>query len=168
MTRLISLTPEKIVVYNEPVWCRHKKIGNEKFLSSPFFNLKKFLYFPTFFYHHNPKFNLIFILIFAHFLPFWPTFHSYISPFFTIFSHQKIAPLTLIRSQIPTQFLFLYSPHFLSHPLTKNNLSHRNSIYLKRTQLKTLKQLKKMPIYTTTKFHCNLFNHLSYLKDDIL
>ena len=124
------------VVYNGPVWCRYKKIGHEKFLCSPFFNLKKFLYFPTFFYHQNSKFNLIFIFIFTHF---WPTFHSYISPFFTIFSHQIIAPLILIRSQIPTQFLFLYSPHFLSHPLAKNNLSHRNSIYLKRTQLKTLK-----------------------------
>ena len=80
-----------------------RKLGTKNFVS-------KILYFHIF-HHKNLKI--------------WPNFHSYIYPIFTIFyiiyiliSHHffliKIAHLVLIRSQISTQPMILYSTHFLS------------------------------------------------------
>ena len=79
------------VVYNGAIQDRDKVAPQN-------FNLKKFLYFPTF-YHQSPKFIPIFILIFTHFLPFLiPFFILIFPPFFTIFFSPKNSSFIGIRS----------------------------------------------------------------------
>ena len=119
---------------------------------------QKILIFPYFFTIKNPKFNLIFIFIFTHFQH---NFHSYISTFFTIFLTKNSL---LIRSQIST-LIFIFPTFFITPP-TKNNLSHWNSIYLKKTLIWSAKIAKNHLLMLLLKFHRTLFNHISCLKSD--
>ena len=113
---------------------------------------QNFRIFPHFFTIKTPKFSLIFH---SYVYSFWLNSQSYISLFF-ISTLTKNSPS--YTNQIPTQFLFLYSSHFLSVSLSHQKITSIKILCLKKTLIWSSKIANKNTIYIITKF---LSHHLS-------
>ena len=88
-------------------------------------------------------------------------FHSYIPPFFIIFSHKKIAPPPLPPAWIWSQnfdliFILIFPTIFIIFSHQKIAL-YRDLINLKITPIWSAKIAKKPPIYIFTKFPSHHF-----------